>query len=70
MAISGRVVSVNRHEIVVVEAAWIADTGRFCDAVKSGVFSEVEPFPDGPVIIGRSALIDATVIPALQRIQK
>jgi len=70
MAISGRVVSVTRHEIVVEDAAWIADTGRFSDAVKSGKFSEVEPFQDGPVIIGRSSLIDATRIPETPRSQK
>lgn len=27
------------------EAAWIADTGRFADALKNGQLHEVEPFP-------------------------
>jgi len=27
------------------EAAWIADTGRFGDALKAGKLSEVEPYP-------------------------
>lgn len=67
---TGRVVEVNDHEIVIEDAAWIADTGRFADCLKSGVYSEVEPFPDGRVIIGRSAVIDAVEIASLPRTQK
>ncbi|MCK4782115.1 MAG: hypothetical protein KAV87_00080 [Desulfobacteraceae bacterium] len=59
---TGRVVSVSEHEIVLEEAAWIADTGRFSDAVSKAKFDEVEPFPEGQVIIGRGAIIDATKI--------
>ena len=58
----GRVVSVSDHEIVLEEAAWIADTGRFADAVKKAKFDEVEPFPEGQVIIGRGSIIDAVKI--------
>lgn len=67
---TGRVVEVTSHEIVLTEAAWIADTGRFSDALKSLTFNEVEPFPDGKVIIGRGAIIDAVKINAPQRSQK
>jgi hypothetical protein len=70
MALTGRMVAVFGHELVLEDAAWIPDTGRFADAVKSADFSEVEPFPDGPVIIGRHALIDAAIINALPRSQK
>jgi hypothetical protein len=41
------------------DAAWISDTGRFSDALKNAEFSEVEPFPDGQVIVGRGAIVDA-----------
>jgi len=27
------------------EAAWIADTGRFADALRTGKLNEVEPYP-------------------------
>ncbi len=67
---TGRVVEVNEHEIVLEDAAWIADTGRYADALKTASFNEVEPFPDGKVIIGRGAIIDAVQINALPREQK
>ena len=56
----GTLVEVNDKELVLIDASWIADTGRFEQAVKDGTLSEVEPFPDGEyVIVGRGALIDA-----------
>lgn len=67
---TGRLVAISDHELVLEDAAWIADTGRFADALRSGSFSEVEPFPDGRVIVGRAALIDACEIAALPRTQK
>ena len=67
---TGRVVEVTDHEIVLEDAAWVADTGRFADALKSENFSEVEPFPDGRVIINRASVIDAVRINKLQRSQK
>ena len=67
---TGRLVAVTNQELVLEDAAWIADTGRFSDAVKKASFSEVEPFPDGRVIIGRGAVIDAVVISAAPRSQK
>lgn len=67
---TGRIVRVTPTEIVLEEAAWIADTGRFADAVKAAKFNEVEPFPDGEVIIGRGAIIDACKISTAPRSQK
>lgn len=62
MAFTGRIVAVTNQEIVLEEAAWIPDLGRFNEAVEKGTFSEVEPFQDEKVIIGRGALIDATIV--------
>jgi hypothetical protein len=70
MAQTGRLVAVTPQELVLEDAAWIADTGRFSDALASANFNEVEPFPDGPVIIGRGGLIDAVQISAAPRLQK
>ena len=67
---TGRLVAVTPHELVIEDAAWIADTGRYADALKEAEFGEVEPYPDGIVIIGRGALIDATEISKTQRVQK
>ena len=67
---TGRVVEVNENEVVLEDAAWIADTGRFADALLSAEFSEVEPFPDGEVIIGRGSIVDAVRIKSSPRIQK
>ncbi len=67
---TGRLIRVTPTELVLEEAAWIANTGRFADALKKLSFSEVEPFPDGEVIIGRGAIIDAVKIKETQRSQK
>jgi len=66
----GRVVAVTEHEIVLEDACWIADTGRFSDALKGGSWSETEPFPDGRVIIGRGAVIDAAQVSSVVRSKK
>lgn len=57
----GRLVEVTDQELVLENASWIADTGRWNEFLKSGKYSECEPFPDGRVIVGRGALIDAMV---------
>lgn len=69
---TGRMVAVFEHELVLEDAAWIADDGRFTQAVERIEFDEVEPYPDGrQVIIGRGAVLDAMVfIEDLPRKQK
>lgn len=67
---TGRLVAVTEQELVLEDAAWIADTGRFSDAIKKADFGEVEPFPDGRVIIGRGSVIDAVQISITPRSQK
>ena len=57
--LEGRIASMDKDSIVLVEAAWIASTGRFHQALATGVLDEVEPFP-GTVAIGRGAVIDVT----------
>lgn len=67
---TGRLVAVTEHELVLEDAAWIADTGRFADAVIEAEFGEVEPFPAGRVVLGRGAVIDAVQIRDIPRSQK
>lgn len=47
------------NEIVLSSASWIADSGRFHNALRDGTLSEVEPFI-GNVIVGRNAIIDVS----------
>jgi len=57
---TGRCIRVAPTFIVLIDAAWIADDGRFANAMLTGDFSEVEPYPDGAeVCVSLGALIDA-----------
>ena len=55
---TGKLEAVYPQEFVFSSVSWIADTGRYSDALKDHSFNEVEPYPDGDVIIGRGSLID------------
>jgi hypothetical protein len=55
---TGRLIEIHQNELVLEKAAWIADTGRYFDALKKGTLNEVEPII-GPCIIARGAIIDA-----------
>lgn len=55
---TGRVVECSPIRIVLEDAAWIAETGRFSDALKTGKLSEVEPYPD-QVVVSPFAVVDA-----------
>lgn len=71
MHLTGKLVSVHEHELVLEDAAWIACSKRWATTLTTGEFEEVEPFPSGPVIVGRGAIVDAAVWPhALPRKQK
>lgn len=60
MYLVGRLESITSGELVLSSCSWIADTGRFHDAIKRGVFEEVEPFVN-VVLVNRTAIIDATI---------
>ena len=55
---TGRLISITDSDFVLEDAAWIADTGRFSDALKTGDLNEVEPFPKN-VIVDRGGIIDS-----------
>jgi hypothetical protein len=67
---TGRVKSITGQFITLSDAAWIADTGRFYDALKNTEFSEIEPF-SSDLILNMDSIIDATTIcgdlPAVQK---
>jgi hypothetical protein len=56
----GKLVSIDDLEIVLENVSWVADTGQFSEALKTGKMQSVEPFPKGLVCVGRRALIDAS----------
>lgn len=60
MIVLGKLEAVHDSELVMSSASWVADTGRFYDALKTGKLNEVEPFTDD-VIVGRGSIIDATI---------
>ena len=57
---TGKLIRVTRNELVLQDAAWIADDGRFFDCIKDGKINEFEGYQDD-VIIGRGSLIDCTI---------
>ena len=67
---TGRLKAVHQHELVLEDAAWIADDGRFSEALSKCEFAEVEPYPAGEVVIGRGAVLDASIISTIPSSQK
>ena len=62
MHLTGELVHVSRQELVLKNAAWIADSGRFNITIRDiSNAGEVEPF-ENPVIVGRGSIVDATCI--------
>ncbi len=70
MHLIGELIFISDKELVLKNASWIADSGRFHDALKNGELNEIEPFIED-VIVNRTAIIDATkwlhLIPRLQK---
>lgn len=56
---TGRIVEITPTELVLIDAAWIADTGRFNAALVTSTAAEAEPFPS-PVAVNRGAIVDVT----------
>jgi hypothetical protein len=58
----GRLTAVYPQELVLEDASWVADTGRFANFLKDPELrSESEPFC-APCIVGRGAIVDAQVV--------
>ena len=56
----GKLVGITPGELVLDQASWIPDTGRYNEALKNGTANEVEPV-EGEVIIGRGSIVDVVV---------
>ena len=67
---TGQVVELVGDESAILEdAAWIADTGRFAQAMESGDYSEVEPLT-APIQLNYGAVVMVTTSHTLPREQK
>lgn len=58
---TGRIAEITATEYILTDVSWIADTGRFADAIAKGSLSEVEPVAAPWVLVARGAVVD--VIP-------
>lgn len=56
---TGRVSFLSDKEIVLSDAAWVASSGRFAEALENGSLSEVEPYP-GLCSINRDVIVDVS----------
>ena len=56
---TGRVKAITGDFVVLEEAAWIADTGRFAPALANTEFDEIEPFTND-VYVNMKSLVDVT----------
>lgn len=57
MHYTGRLIEITDSDIVLEQAAWIADTGRYTNSLKDGNLLEVEPYPDR-VAVNRDVIVD------------
>lgn len=55
----GRLVSADKKFLRLADASWVADTGRFNEALANGRLNEVERFRDD-VYVSVGAVIDVT----------
>ena len=60
MMYTGRLIGVTDSDVVLEKAAWIADSGRYANALAEGTLHEVEPYPDR-VCVSRASIVDFTV---------
>ena len=57
----GTVVSVGLSEVVLRDAVWVAESGKFRNALEEGTIADAMPYVKGdPVILGRFGIVDAT----------
>jgi hypothetical protein len=71
MIYTGLLESIRDNHFVITQAAWIPETLRWSESVKTGEFKEVEPYPaDRPVFLFEAGMLDIVEIPKLPLVQK
>lgn len=56
--LTGRLKAIDGAFLILEECSWIADSGRFSDAINNGMLSEVEPV-NGLVRVNMNSITDA-----------
>lgn len=56
---TGRLVAIEDGFLILADAAWIADTGRFHQALTNGTLNEIEPYP-GECYVSSGAIVDVS----------
>ena len=54
----GEVESCNNFFVTLKKASWVADSGRFSNALETGQLSEVERVKDGTIRIALASIVD------------
>jgi len=55
----GKLVAINENNLILEKASWVADSGRFGEALACGKLSETEKYVND-VVLFRNSLLDAT----------
>lgn len=69
MIYTGRLLATSEQEFLIEDAAWIAETERWADFLKTGKHKEAEPYCAN-VVLNRAAMLDVTPFPILIKEQK
>jgi hypothetical protein len=56
---TGKLKQITDKWLVFSDAAWVADSGRWADALSKGTLNEVEPYC-ADLVINRDAVVDLT----------
>ena len=60
----GLLVDMDDEDIELAHASWVADSGRFADALATGSFEELEPYPgDGQILLRRELCAEISIWP-------
>jgi hypothetical protein len=63
MIYTGELVEEQEDRFVIKKAAWIAETKRWSESLKTGEFKEVEMYPeDSYVMVFKSGMLDITTL--------
>jgi hypothetical protein len=54
----GRCLGVKDGFLLLENASWVASSGRFNNALVTGQLDEVEPFPNGVILVGVASIVD------------
>ena len=69
MIYTGNLIEESEGELLLTDAAWIPETKRWMDTLKTCDFNEVEPYIED-LIINKLSILDVTIIDHLPREQK